>query len=469
MHWRRIATAARSVTFQGCADVAGGDPASTIEVSVVNSVSWQSVGADQLRVGHFVRIGDRWFDHPFLQNRFRISTADELAMIRAAGLSQLFIDPARSQLLRVGSGGAAAAAAETAAVPEIADAVAGAARLKTRKASHTADVHRTRENLAQSRQDYVVAVEGAGGALAMLGAGEPRAVEATRAAVRGVLALAAGRERPLTLAPVTRPVGAERRQACLSRDAAALAAAVGRRLKLGAEDLQTLTTAALLHSIGLSRIAPQLRDETRLETRDAIREFREYPRLGADLLHQTGDFPPEVVRIVRQHRERLDGSGYPAGDSGDAIHPLALVVSAIREFQVRATRDDAAPPATALAHLYRNLRGACGATAVDHVIAALTIYPPGSFVALADGNVARVLRVSEQARLLPLVCLFDDSLPAAQAEIVDLAQPGRAAVERVLAPTALPSGVLEYFGGGWAGLTFPAPVAPPMGARPPRS
>ncbi len=435
----------------------------------MNSVAWQPVGVDQLRIGHFVRIGDRWFDHPFVQSRFRIASAEELALIRAAGLSQLFIDPVRSQVLRSTVGGSGApTAADTAAVPEIADAVAGAARLKTRKASHTADVHRTRENLAQSREDYVGAVEGAGGALAMLGAGEPKAVDATRAVVRDVLALAAGRERPLTLAPVPVPVGLERRQACLCRDAAALAAAVGRRLKLSAADLQTLTTAALLHTVGLSRIAPPLRDEARVAGRDAIREFREYPRLGAEILGEHPEFSTEVVRIVRQHRERLDGSGFPAGDSGDAIHPLALVVGAICEFQLHATRDGAAPPAAALAHLYRNLRGPCGATAVEHLIAALTVYPPGSFVALADGNVARVLRVSEQARLLPLVCLFDESLPAAQAEIVDLAQPGRAAIERVLAPAALPSGVLDYFGGAWAGQTFPAQVAPPMGARPPR-
>ncbi len=440
----------------------------------MNSAAWQPIAAEQLRVGHFVRIGDRWFDHPFLQSRFRISTADELALIRAAGLSRLFVDPSRSQAVR-GSGatvaghGHAVLISDTTAMPEIADAVAGAARLKSRKATHAADVRRTRENLVQARQDYLAAVEGAAAALGMLGAGETQGVDAARSAVRDVLALAAGRQRPLTLAPVASPVGNERRQGCLSRDAAALAAAVGRRLRLNAADLQTLTTAALVHTLGLSRIPPQLRDEARLEGRDAIREFREYPRLGAEILRDYGEFPPEVVRIVRQHRERLDGSGFPARDRGDAIHPLALVVGAIREFQVRSTREGATLPAAALAHLYRNLRGACGEAAVDHVIAALTVYPPGSFVALADGNVARVVRVSEEARLSPLVCLFDESMPASQSEIVDLAEPGRPAVERVLAPAALPAGVLDYFGGDWAGLTFPAPVAPMMGARPPRA
>jgi hypothetical protein len=286
----------------------------------VNSAAWQPIAAEQLRIGHFVRIGDRWFDHPFLQSRFRITTPEELSLIRAAGLSRLFVDPSRSQTVRTASGSAAAGHAQvisisdTAAMPEIADAVAGAARLKSRKATHAADVRRTRENLVQSRQDYLAAVERATAALGMLGAGEPQGVEATRGAVRDVLALAAGRQRPLTLAPVTAPVGAERRHGCLSRDAAALAAAVGRRLRLSAADLQTLTTAALLHTLGLSRIPPQLRDEARLERRDELREFREYPRLGAETAARLRRLPPEVVRIVRQHRERLDGSGFPARD-----------------------------------------------------------------------------------------------------------------------------------------------------------
>jgi Domain of unknown function (DUF3391) len=130
----------------------------------VNSAAWQPIAADQLRIGHFVRIGDRWFDHPFLQSRFRITTPDELALIRAAGLSRLFIDPSRSQAARTGGvgpagPGTAISISDTAAMPEIADAVAGAARLKSRKDTHAADVRRTRENLVQARQDYLAAVE----------------------------------------------------------------------------------------------------------------------------------------------------------------------------------------------------------------------------------------------------------------------------------------------------------------------
>lgn len=38
-------------------------------------------------------------------------------------------------------------------------------------------------------------------------------------------------------------------------------------------------------------------------------------------------FPAPVARIVREHHERLDGSGYPHGLAGDAICTEARVVA----------------------------------------------------------------------------------------------------------------------------------------------
>jgi hypothetical protein len=508
------------------------------------------IGLEELRVGHYVRIGDRWFEHPFLKSTFMIASVEEIAAIRAAGLAQVFFDPVRSNIAppsipvlqpaefpeppvlqpaaeptpraRAARIPAAVPAEPPMAAPIAAPAepppavlvahpaerplpappfepaeplapapVAGPADPPAPAAVSTPapaprvapappvvapspfaslpplDLRALRANLTQAREDYRAAVDGAAQALAMLDAGDALGQEATLGAVRQVLALAAGRERPLTLAPVPAPVGAQRRQAFMSMDAAALAAAVGRRLRLDAADLQALTTAAMVHAAGLSRLPPRLRDESRLQGRDELAEFRQYPRLGAALLREYVGFAPEVIRIVEQHRERLDGSGFPGGARGDRIHPLAPVVGAIREFQVLACREGPPMPAAALAQMYLRLRGAYGATTVEHVIAALTVYPPGSFVALSDGRLARVARVSDRARLAPLVWLHDEASPAGAPQLLDLSEPGGATVERVLDPRTLSEDVRGRFGGDWAGLTFPAPVAPPMGARPP--
>jgi hypothetical protein len=115
-------------------------------------------------------------------------------------------------------------------------------------------------------------------------------------------------------------------------------------------------------------------------------------------------------------------------------------------------------PAAALAHIYRNLRAAYGSDVVDPLVAALTVYPPGSFLELTDGSIGRVIRVSESDRMRPTVCLFDDTVTPAEADIVNLASTRSIRVQRVLDPQALEPDVVEFFGGHrWSGLTLSNP------------
>jgi HD-GYP domain-containing protein (c-di-GMP phosphodiesterase class II) len=54
--------------------------------------------------------------------------------------------------------------------------------------------------------------------------------------------------------------------------------------------------------------------------------MKTHPRAGYDIL-KTIDFPWPVADIVLQHHERLDGSGYPQGLSGDEISVEARILA----------------------------------------------------------------------------------------------------------------------------------------------
>ena len=41
--------------------------------------------------------------------------------------------------------------------------------------------------------------------------------------------------------------------------------------------------------------------------------MEQHPERGRQLLHELGGFSENVLRLVRDHHERLDGSGYPHG------------------------------------------------------------------------------------------------------------------------------------------------------------
>ena len=54
--------------------------------------------------------------------------------------------------------------------------------------------------------------------------------------------------------------------------------------------------------------------------------MRGHAQAGYDILKDV-PFPTPVAEIIRQHHERMDGSGYPQGLRGDAILPEARVLA----------------------------------------------------------------------------------------------------------------------------------------------
>jgi HD-GYP domain-containing protein (c-di-GMP phosphodiesterase class II) len=52
---------------------------------------------------------------------------------------------------------------------------------------------------------------------------------------------------------------------------------------------------------------------------DELAEIRKHPEAGERLLRELGGFAPGVRRLVLDHHERLDGSGYPRGLRGDEL------------------------------------------------------------------------------------------------------------------------------------------------------
>jgi len=54
--------------------------------------------------------------------------------------------------------------------------------------------------------------------------------------------------------------------------------------------------------------------------------IKEHPKTGYDILKDI-PFTWPIAQAVYQHHERLDGSGYPNGLSGDAIIPEARILA----------------------------------------------------------------------------------------------------------------------------------------------
>jgi HD-GYP domain-containing protein (c-di-GMP phosphodiesterase class II) len=104
-----------------------------------------------------------------------------------------------------------------------------------------------------------------------------------------------------------------------TRRVATLACAVGEELKLPPTTLRHLAIGGLLHDMGKLRTPPGILCKPSSLTDEEFAAIKCHPEDGARLLADLGAFDREVLELVLDHHERLDGGGYPRGLHGDQI------------------------------------------------------------------------------------------------------------------------------------------------------
>jgi hypothetical protein len=98
-----------------------------------------------------------------------------------------------------------------------------------------------------------------------------------------------------------------------TRRVAMLGVQVGEELGLPPLRLRSLATGGLLHDIGKLAVPDSILKKPGALDDDEFAVIRRHPEWGHHLLGQLGDFSADIRRLVLDHHERLDGSGYPRG------------------------------------------------------------------------------------------------------------------------------------------------------------
>lgn len=102
---------------------------------------------------------------------------------------------------------------------------------------------------------------------------------------------------------------------------------------VGAKTLEAITLGAFLHDLGLMKLSPGLRDRDPSTMNETdLTQYREHCRLGVEMLSTVPDISHQVIQIIYQHHERINGSGYPNGLNSVRIYPLAKIVALADEF-----------------------------------------------------------------------------------------------------------------------------------------
>ncbi len=107
---------------------------------------------------------------------------------------------------------------------------------------------------------------------------------------------------------------------------AGLALAIAVKLGWTAERRRFVRVAASLHDIGKLVVPAEILSKPASLSHAEFQLVKSHAEAGAAILQHI-TFPWPVADVVSQHHERLDGSGYPLGLTGDEIIPEAMVIA----------------------------------------------------------------------------------------------------------------------------------------------
>jgi len=152
-----------------------------------------------------------------------------------------------------------------------------------------------------------------------------------------------------------------------------LAAAAGERLHLPDREIQMLHRAGLVHGFGRLGVSNAIWDKRGPLAPGEWERVRMHPYLTERMLRQSRALA-SLGALAIQHRERLDGSGYPRGLAGPLISRAGRILAAADAYQAMREPRPHRPqrsPDDAAAELRAEVRGGrLDAEAVEAVLAA---------------------------------------------------------------------------------------------------
>ncbi len=97
-----------------------------------------------------------------------------------------------------------------------------------------------------------------------------------------------------------------------------LARGIATEMGVSKDQIQGVRMAGVIHDIGKISVPGEILSKPGKISQNELGIIKEHPQVGYNIL-KTVDFPWPIAQIVLQHHERMNGSGYPNGISGENI------------------------------------------------------------------------------------------------------------------------------------------------------
>lgn len=395
------------------------------------------ISPQQLCIGLHIHLDLSWMDHPFTFSSFKIKSLDQIATIQSLGLTRIRYSPGKSEAdpLEAPEGEAPPPP------PAMSREDDPAYRAKRERMQRLA-AQRAKVNACE--REFHSATKAIKSITQNLFARPKESYEAAKGLANTMVeSMLTDADVAITL--MNDKVGNEDVY-YHSLNVTVLAMMLAKELKAPAEAIKSLGVGALFHDIGKVEIPDRVLRKIDPLTHAEQQLMQQHVVYGLEIGKKL-ELSGEVMAVVAQHHEHVDGSGYPRGLQGNQISLLARIVTIVNAYDNLCNPPNPAKamtPHEALSVMYAQQRAHFDANALSVFIRCMGVYPPGSIVVLSNETIGMVVAVNSTRPLKPTVLVYDPAVPKDEAVLVDLEQEQDVAIARTLKPQQLPRPVFEY-------------------------
>lgn len=102
---------------------------------------------------------------------------------------------------------------------------------------------------------------------------------------------------------------------------------IARKLNFEKKEWMQIGLAGFLSDCGMAKIHPDIVFKEGLLSSEELAQIKKHPTYSYRLVENIPSLSAQVKLAILQHHERMDGSGYPLGLTGDKIHKYARIIA----------------------------------------------------------------------------------------------------------------------------------------------
>jgi len=409
------------------------------------------IDVSQLKVGMFIHLDLGWMSHPFPLSSFKLTSEEQLQILRRLGLTQVRWSPSKSDLLTDSSVPPTHPAVLEPVVPAMSPE-------ELAREAHRQALLAQRAALNLCERQYGEAASAFREVMDLVPR-DPRNAKDHSMALTGALLDKMLVEGDLNIRLLNE--GAGDRSTAHALNVSIISLLLGRAFGLGREEMMDLGVGALLHDIGKIELQARLRNRDEGFSVAEVQIYQQHVAKGVALAQGMG-LAPAPMLIIAQHHENADGSGFPQRINMDKMSAGARIVALVNRFDGLCNpllASKAMTPHEALSLMFAQGRNRFDATMLNAFIRMMGVYPPGSAVQLTDDRYALVVAVNSSRPLKPRVMVHDPKVPREEALVLNLEDQPDLGIRRSLKAQQLPRAALDYLSPRTRVAYFFEPVA----------